>query len=220
MPTEQIIIYTYIVVVGLSFLFSLRSFKKNFPIHLKVFSLLLGLTLLVEIGAVTLPRRIPQLKGNSWLYNSFALIEFSAYAWFYKKIIQSKKVKAGIGIFQFLFPVFWFVTVFFVFGFTAWNSYVIVVGAFFTVCCVLAFYHQLLTSENVIPLSRNTEFWIATGMLILYLCQIPYFGMLNFLVKNYLVLARNIYPFLIILNTLMYAIFSYAYLCRINTKKF
>jgi hypothetical protein len=119
-----------------------------------------------------------------------------------------------------LFPIFWFVTVFFIFGFTTWNSYVIIVGATITVLLVLAYLYQLLQSEEVVVLKYSTEFWIAFGMLIFYTCQIPYFGVLNFLVKNYQPLTTSLLSVLQIVDSIMYLLFAYAFLCRINIKKF
>ncbi len=208
----------YLLTVGLAFITSLRSFRLKNPQHLKVFSVLLGLTFLVEIGAVAFPK-FTSVKTNSWLYNSFTLIEFSVYAWYYRRIIHLQRIRKAIRVFQILFPVFWFVTVFFVFGFKAWNSYVIITGAFFTMCFVLAYYYQLLASDDVVDISRHPEFWIATGMLIFYSCQVPYFGMLNYLVENYLLLAKKLLKVLTLINILMYSLFTYAYLCRISTKK-
>jgi hypothetical protein len=82
------------------------------------------------------------------------------------------------------------------------------------------YYHQLIIAREIQSLRRLPEFWIATGMLIFYLGALPYFGMLNFLIKYNVEVARSLLKVLKVLDTLMYVLFSYGFLCRIiNTKK-
>lgn len=211
--------------------------------HLKMFSVLLGLTFLVEFTMIfesiyftrllqhnILPDKPStflkylnksfNLKGNSWIYNPFNLFQDWVYFYYFTKIIFFSKIKKAINYLLWLFPVFWFVTVFFVFGFTTWNSYVIVVGATFTALLALTYFYQVLQLEEIVVLRYNSEFWIAIGMFIFYTCQVPYFGVLNFLIKNYQPLADRLISVLQVVASIMYLLFAYAFLCRINTKKF
>ncbi len=108
---------------------------------------------------------------------------------------------------------------FFIFGITKWNSYVVIAGSFFIICFSAAYYYQVFTQDELARLDNSPEFWIATGLIIFYACNLPYMGMLNFLVKNYLGLAIKFLSILKILNVIMYSIFIYAFLCRIIIKK-
>jgi magnesium-transporting ATPase (P-type) len=122
--------------------------------------------------------------------------------------------------FLIIFPIFWYITVFFFFGFSAWNSYVIIVGSFFSVLFSLLYYYKILTAHEIKNLRTLPEFWIATGMLIFYMAALPYFGVLNFLIQYHLKVAENLLIVLQVLDTCMYIIFTYGFLCRIlNTKK-
>jgi len=118
------------------------------------------------------------------------------------------------------FPVFWIITVLFVFGLNTWNSYIIIVLSFFSVLFAIAYYCELITSRDIQSLRNLPEFWIATGMLIFYLGALPYFGTLNFLLKYHLEVAKSLSKVFKILDAVMYALFSYGFLCRIlNTRK-
>jgi hypothetical protein len=158
-------------------------------------------------------------QSNVPLYNLFMLVEFWVYGYYYKCIIEPGRLKRLIRFYLWLFPVFWVVVVFFLFGLAKWNSYVAVGGSFFTICFSGGYYYQLFTQEELVRLDITPEFWIATGLIIFYACNLPYTGMLNFLVKNYLDLARNLLTVLDILNLVMYSLFIYAFLCRMIIKK-
>ena len=215
----QVVYTIYVITIAIAFLSSLICFRLDYPFYLKLFSVLLGLTFLVEFFSAFISKSF-HLKNNFWIYNSFTLIEFWCYAYFYSFIIKIKGSRKIIKGFLWLYPMFWATTVFFIFRFNVWNSYVIIVGSFFSVLFAIMYYHQLIFSDTMIFLRRQPEFWIATGMLVFYLGALPYFGMLNFLVKNYLSAANKLLYILLILNTLMYLLFSYGFLCRIiNTKR-
>ena len=129
-------------------------------------------------------------------------------------------MRASIKAFLLLYPVFWFITVFYVFGgLKYWNSYIHVVGSLFTVAVSAAYYFQLFTAPRLVKLSRHTEFWIATGLILFYACNLPYVGVLNFLIKNYFAVAKQLMVVLQLLVITMYSIFLYGYLCQVAIKK-
>lgn len=213
-----VIAYIYIASVLIAFLSSLNSFRLDFALHLKLFCCLLGLTLLVELLSCILLYRFHY--SNTWLYNSFTLVEFSAYGYYYLLLIPEEKWRRFIRLFLVIFPIFWLITVFFVFRLNTWNSYVIIVGGFFSVLFAILYYYRIIAAAEILPLRNLPEFWIATGMLIFYLGALPYFGTLNFLVKYHLQVAKSLSTVLVVLDTLMYLLFSYGFLCRtINTKR-
>jgi hypothetical protein len=213
--------YIYVSVILGAFLSSLISFRLDFPFHLRLFSCLLGITFVVELLAGILFRfgHIP----NTPLYNAFAGPEFWFYGFYYYQLIRVKILRRVIFLFLLIFPIFWVVTVFFLFGFTIWNSYVLIVGSFFSVLFAVMYYYQLITANEIQSLRNLPEFWIATGMLVFYLGALPYFGTLNFLLEYYKVhrgVSMSLLNVLKIVDTLMYGLFAYGFLCRItNTKK-
>jgi len=209
--------YVYVSSILLAFLSSLISFRLDLSYPLKLFSCLLGLTFLVELAAAVMEYTH---ISNFWLYNTFALLEFWIYGYYYMQLIRSPVVKRSLRIFLKVFPIFWTITLVVVFQLKTWNSYGIVAGSFFTVLFVLSYYADIIGDMSIRHLRTLPEFWIATGMLIFYLAAIPFFGALNFLVKYHLEASKILAKLIMMLDTLMYLFFTYAFLCKmINIKK-
>ena len=213
----KILAFIYILSILVAFLSSLRSFRLDFPFHLRLFSTLLGLALFVEITAAVLGWIH---RSNYWVYNSFTIIEFWMYGYFFRSLLPERTMQRLILVFLVIFPIFWFITVFHFFGFTGWDSYVMIAGSFFSVLCCLLYYYRILTAHEITNLRTLPEFWIATGMLIFYMAALPYFGSLNFLIQYHMKVAQNLLIVLMCLNICMYTFITYGYLCPIrNTKK-
>lgn len=210
MPT---ITYFYITALALATLTGLVKFRKDWPNHLKAIVLLLPYVLLIEIGVVFFRDRIN--KGNVLpQYNIIMLVEFLVYTYFFKQIIISGFIKKVISIFMVLFPVFWYVSVFFIFKITEWNSYVFLVGGTFTIILALIYCYQLLTSIDDISIGSCSEFWITLGIIIFYSCEVPFMGLYNFLTINYPSLIMKLQIGLQVTNIILYSSFTYAFICK------
>jgi len=209
----------YYAVLLLSAGIALSQLRKNLPYHLKVFAVLLGYTALVELSAYILRNRL-EGGNNLALYNVFMLFEFLAYAWYFRQIITSARIRKAIDVFLVVYPVYWFYVVFFIFKLNQWNSYVFVGGALFTIFCAIMFCFQGFVDDEVVRYRKYSEFWIALGLIVFYTCAMPYMGMFNLLSQNAPQVAVFFKYLLLIMNIVMYSTFSYAYLCRmINTRK-
>jgi len=211
-------VYLYISTIEIAFIASLLSFRLNYPRHLKIFSLILGCDFLGEILSNYLLAYFG-LRSNVPVYNFVMLIEFLVYGIFFLMIVKRKSVRKIIVIYLILYTLFWFVSVFFVFGLWHWNSYAIIAGGLSTICMAAFYYYQLFTAEQLQRLDKSPEFWISTGLIIFYACNMPYFGMLNVLTKNFPTLAEKQLILLQVLNILEYSLFTYAYICRIPIRK-
>ena len=122
-----------------------------------------------------------------------------------------------------LYPVFWAVTNFMVFGLCHWNSRVSVVGDVAVVCLASVYYRELFVSDDLVSLKRSPEFWITSGAFIFSCCEIPITGLINYFSKNYdEKLLGNLYIVLDSLNILLYSMIAYAFICPLltRTKKF
>jgi hypothetical protein len=201
---------------------SLIKFRLH-PAHLKLFAILLVVDLINEILATLMfpyLRSIFHLENNMIIYNSFVLLQFMVYTAYFFMIIRFKWFKGICIAFLILFPLLWIITVWYVFGIYSWNSYIHVAGSAFTIIACAVFFYQLYTGDELVSLSRNTEFWIAAALFIFYTCNLPYTGMLNYLVNNALGAAEDLGVVLRLLNIAMYSIIIYAFLCReIRTTK-
>jgi hypothetical protein len=159
MPTLS---YIYIAFILLAALSSLVAWRLDLPIHLKIFSCLLGLNFLVEFFAAVIAPAY-HLRPRSSVYNVFYLVQFWTYGYYYYRLIRVKLLRRLILFFLLLFPVFWAGTVFFLLGFNHWDSYLLIVGSFFSIVLSLFYYYQLITDQEPPSLRQLPEFWIATG---------------------------------------------------------
>jgi hypothetical protein len=213
--------YIYISIVAISFLSSLLSFRLDYPFHLKLFSILLGLTLFTEICAKFLLNWF-QLRSNYPIYNIYILVQDCFYPIYFMYLISNSIARKVTKLFFILFPMFWIVTTFFILGINAWNSYAIMFGDIFLVYFSVVYLYELFVSEKLVKLHLSPEFWIATASVIYFSSELPLTGMLNYLAKNYPEQTLMLSKILQLLNIIMYSIFIYAYLCqvKIHTSKY
>jgi len=205
---------TYILVVIISFLCSLVSFRQHGPFHLKLFSIFLGITALTEIIANFFLSRL-HLQSNFPVYNIFILVEYPLLAFYFGKIISSSKFKKIIQVFSIFFPVLWFVIFLFVYRLSEWNTYGVMVGDLFVILFAARYLYELFTSDILINFWKHTGFWIAVGLIFYSCCELPIMGILNFLEHDWKITLRLL-TLLQILNIIMYLVFTYAFLCQLK----
>ena len=209
--------YIYLLILVSSFLFSTYKFNTH-PVHFKLLAVLLGICSFNEILAMPL-FKYTRLISNIPIYNCYLLIETCFYALYFECIIESNKIKKLILFFLFLFPIFWTYSTFYIFNIEKWNSYTAVIESVFTISVSAIYYYQIFTAEKVKVLKYHPEFWVSTALILYYSFNLPYLGMLGFLIKNYLPLSRLFLTFLQVLNIMMYSFFIYAFLCQTITRK-
>ena len=213
-------IYTYLICLAFSFICSGFNFRKH-PLHLKLLSVLLFITLINECIAFW-GHKFLNLSNNLKVYNVFIPIEVTFYCLYFKCVISLKWFKYFVGITLIVFFLFWYTTTFKIFQIQKWNSYVSIFENVIITFMATAYYYQLFILSPLKELRKHTEFWIATGLIICYTCTLPFTGMLNYLLSNYDVyefLAGILVVALQIFNIILYSLIAYAFLCRINTRK-
>lgn len=73
---------------------------------------------------------------------------------------------------------------------------------------VLIYFRNLIHSKRILNFTNEIEFWISLGLLLFYLCTFPFFGLYNYFFVNYPIEFRTYYIIMLLLNILMYLIFS------------
>jgi hypothetical protein len=203
--------YIYISFILIAFLSSLVSWRQGVALHFRIFSVLLGLTVVVESFAAFLGRSF-HFGPFSRVYTIFLLLQFWVYGYFFYRVVWAAALRRLILVFLVGFPLFWVVTESCFFGFLRWNPFVPIVGSFFTIVFVLLYYYELITDREAPSLQRLPEFWIATGMLLFYLGALPYFGTLDFLVHRHLLAGSGVWVGVIRgLDIFMYALIALGY---------
>lgn len=210
--------YIYTSTVGVAFLVSLVSFRFNYEWYLKFFSILLGLTFFVEVLTIVMIN-LAHVQSTQWVYNIFIPVEFVCYGYFFLLILKTRWIRQLVWALIIGCLAGGVATTFLVFHFHKWNSYQAIAAALFTIVFAVSYYYELFISDVRFELRSKPEFWIATGMIIFYSCQLPFLGTVNYLVKTSMNLALSLLNVLRCIDILMYLIFCYAFLCRIIIKR-
>lgn len=211
------LLIVYFIILTITFITSLFIWRRKGDKHLKILSVLLGLSVVTEIYGIFLFRKWGHISNNP-VYNVYMLIAFLLIAWYYRTILTRPFIRKTINFFLVLFPLIWIGTQLYIFNWNKWNSYVAITGAVFTVMAAVFQYYELFNAEKLVHLSSSAEFWIATGMLLFYAANLPYLGALNFIIRHYdKKIGDSLNVILQILNILMYSFFTYSYVCRYKT---
>ena len=204
----------YLLIVIVTFLCSLISFRLQYARHLKFFSLFLGLTAITELLANLFLSAL-HLDSNYPVYNIFLLLQLFLIGYYFRLLIKYSFFKKTIVVLMFMYLVFWIFTSLIYYTLFHWNSYALMLGDLLIIIFTSRYLFELFTGDELVSLKKYSEFWIAIGILFFSCCELPITGMLNFLVKDWS-LATRLSGILQVLNILMYLIFIYAYLCRIK----
>ena len=209
----QLPIFIYAIMISLiASLFALQ--KKDLPPYLKLFPFFLFITLLVELTATYL---ITKDISNVPVYNFFSIVEFIFYLFVIKQVISSAVVKKMIIVTIFLYPMAALINLMFR------DIYRLQIIPYSISCLIIVIYaiyyfYELFKSTSSVNLKREPAFWIITSLLFFYTCSFPIFGFANFL-SGFSVIGRNIGAVLVILNVILYSLFTVAFLCRIRVQK-
>ncbi len=214
----QIVYYIYLGILTMAGLTAIVTIRRGLSSPTKIIAVLVFYTTFVEWSAFYKIDFL-QDKNNVQMYNFFMLVQYLAFAYYFQQMIKSISVHKVIYVFQYFFPIFWYILVFFVFKIDEWNSYSYIVGGVFTIFWAIAYCYELFTANEPLILSRNSEFWIAIGLLFFYVCSVPYMGMYRFLTEYHPYLATLLWIPLQVLNIFMYSLFTYAFICQLTATK-
>ncbi|TYR34743.1 hypothetical protein FXV77_14835 [Sphingobacterium phlebotomi] len=202
----------------MAILTAIVTLKRGMTSPTRIIALVVLYTGLVEWSVFYKREFLPD-KANAQIYNCFMLGQYLALAYYFRQIVQSSRVRKGIQVFMYLYPVFWYVFVFFIFKLNEWNSYVFIIGGVCTILWAVIYCYELLVADEPVMLRYNEKFWIAIGLIFFYVCSVPYMGMYRFLTAYYTNLATLLHVPLQISNIVMYYLFTYAFICQLTITK-
>ncbi len=201
----------YLITIFLSTLTGLYHYRR-FPLYLKAFAILLVITTIIEIiGHFT--------KNNLWMFNLFGVVEFSFILLIYRSLFISSKLKKVLLSFSILSTLAYLTNWLFFQGLNTFNNYSFAFSCVLVTTTVLLYYHQLLNDNNPEPLVRVPMFWISTGILLFYSCNIFFMGLLNYIMQVSMNLAIQLYTIIHILNIIMYSLYSIGFICSATSRK-
>jgi hypothetical protein len=187
---------------------------KNFR-YLRLFPIFLLITICIETFNTYLANR----KGNnSAAYGLFGILEFVFYFWILKHAMVNKKAKSFLGYLLWIYPLFALGNMFFIQGFSNFNSISYSVGCFLIVLFCIFYFYGLFQLPSSYDMLRDPLFWICCGLLFFYCCSFPLFGLINFLIKIPGFNPRTLGVILSLMNVVLYSSFTIAFLCRLKVR--
>lgn len=148
------------------------------------------------------------IKDNVWIFNIYVPLELIFYFLLFRYLIANEKIKLLLLVFLIVFVAFSAANILFFQGLHTFNNYTLSLGSVVIASCVLAYYKQLLNSSNPEQLIRVPMFWISTGLLLFYTCNFVFMGLFHYILGVSMVLASQLFMIIIILNILMYTLFT------------
>lgn len=203
----------YLIILAISFGCSLVSFKRQYPNHLKLFSIFIGLSLITELAAFLMPK-ITGVNNNMQIYNLYRLPEFICVTLFFKMIIPNKYVQWFIICSWVIYPLFWAWYLFIATELGVWSGVLANIIGVYGILLSVIYLYRLYLADEMVSIKRNAEFWIAVGILFFEATSTPTFGVLLYLTQKDAKRALELVPMLTVFNIVMYIIFIYAFLCR------
>jgi hypothetical protein len=195
------------------FLISILCLYRDKDKVWKGFILFLLLTCVVEVAGIHVGKRLH--RPNFMIYNIFLVIECAVLNYFFyhlvKTTINLKKLLTG-----------WFVS-FLLFYFTElyvkhFKAYVSVSSTIMSVEMILIsiyFYYLLLKEEKFRQLSKYAPFWWVNGVICFYFGGVACNIFFSYLLQQRLgVMPSARYIVFSILNVILYACWSYSFICR------
>lgn len=215
----QVIQHIYIIPLLISAFLSLRASKRKWPYPYRLFSRLLVAVSVVELVAISWKYYFTftgnkAYAHNVWLYNSFLVPQYLLYMMVYYHALQAERIKKAIIIAGVLFAVAGMLNLFFFQSFQTVNSFTIVMASGIVIWLTIAWFEQLRAGKEVTVLTSNPMAWISLGAFIFHAAILPYMIGLNYLSRVNISLAIALFYVFLILNCVMYTLYSIAFLCK------
>lgn len=218
MSTIEIIRWFALFVFGVSAAVSLISFYYDYPLNLKLLSILWMLLFLIDVFGNMLGRMHMQ---NYWLYNIFSWIWYPSLAYLYSRKLKSQLIGNIILLFLMVFPLIIIVDSIFIEGIINLQSFIIVFGGAFVVFMAAAYFRQLYLSEENQNITGDAWFWFSFGFIVYFAGgSVPFLGMLNYLTIHDQQFAADYYYYIYLSFTiLLHLLILTGFLCRTNYQK-
>ncbi len=115
-------------------------------------------------------------SNNSWIFNTIIIVKFLIYSVFFKGYILSVKFKR---ILNFLIITFLVTSILNLIltdvYFVKMSSYTYICGSILLLTSVLAYFYEILRSDEILNITKSLPFYISIGALVFHLCMTPLF---------------------------------------------
>ena len=173
---------------------ALITFRRWMPLHFKLLLVFVFFYAFIDTAGNIIARYYVDTAGNiiarhnklnnHFYYNLVWGVQYMVIAYFYYYTLQSRVIKKIILGFFALFPIFFIINACCVQGFYTLQTYSIVLGASFMLLFAVSYIWQVYTSTETQSIFRDPVFWFSLAWLFYYGLNLPYLGMLNYLLEN------------------------------------
>ena len=206
----------YFIALSMITAFAMFS-RKGIPLYLRLFPYFLLVTFVTEILGWQLAN---EDKNNAAIYNFFSVAAFIFYSYLIMQVIYSKKAKYIIRLVIIIYTVVSLFNILFIQKLDGFHTMTYSLGCFLIVVESIYYFLELFQYPRFINLMREPAFWIVSGLLFFYTCTLPVLGVVNYLISFPMVIMSSLQQLIIILNVLLYSLFTIACLCRINFRRY
>lgn len=172
----------YIGVIFTAFTIGLIFTKKSSQFSYKLLLLFLLITFLNE--SICFYIKTNQLGSTYLFYNVYYYFRFPILALMFLKMFSKQLQKVVVYLFLLFSIVLFFINSFYLYGFNSLHSnYQLLGGVFVIILCLIHFYNILKNTKKKNPLTTSF-FWVATGLFFYFLGILPFYGIINLLLKK------------------------------------
>ena len=193
----------YISFIFLSSLSGLIFVKKTSHFSYKLLIIFLIITGLNESVCLYIKNNN---HGSTYvLYNFYYYFRFTIFGVMFFLLSINKVEKKLILIFLLLSPLLFFLNTFYLYGLLLLHSnYQLLGGIMIIILCLFQFFKLIRNTKQSNPLT-TPFFWTSTGLFFYFLCSLPFFGIINLLVKRDVIFVND---YLIIVKSLSIFLYS------------
>ena len=192
---------TYISIILFSLITGLIFTKKSSQFSYKFLLIFLTLTFFNESACLYIKTR--QLGSTYIFYNFYYYFRFPILGYMFLLLFENKFQKILVYFFLLLTAVLGCFNFFYWYGLNRLHSSYLLIGGIFTIIlCLIHFYNILKKTKRENPLTAPF-FGVAVGLFFFFLGILPFFGIINLLLKKdiifvseYLVLIKALSIFL------------------------
>lgn len=189
--------------------------RRQIPLYLKLFPVLLAITLTVEIIGWL---RSKNGEDATMLFYLFSVFEFVFYFFILYHIIRTRKARRVVIYLMAIYPVVALFNIYFV-QVNAIPSISYSLGCLLVVGICIYYFYELFHLPTSVNLIREPAFWVCTGLLFYYICSFPLFGLSSLLLTASSIILQNISTILMMMNALLYTLFTVGFLCGLRIRK-
>lgn len=192
--------FLILLVISITFFVAIFNFKKFKTTPIKYFIYFIGYVFISETIA-----NIYLSKGvNTVIINNVYSIAYTFFnLFFYSILIKNKKSKKIGYIMMFFFAISLIINQLYFQKFEhRLQTYTFILGLFLVTFLVFIYFLEIMNSNKIIYVTRLSEFWISTGIIIFN------FGFIPVLVVAELIKWEGVYHYILLfVNVIMYGCF-------------